>query len=100
MTSSAAAPSQIWLEVAAVRRPSGASGLRAPIEASEVSRRGQVSADTSASGAISGPNQPSSIARTARWWLRSASSSIASRLMPHLAAIISADRNCDTSTGP
>ena len=44
--------------------------------------------------------RPSSIARSARWWLSSAKRSMSSREMSHFSAIISAPRNCDTSCVP
>jgi hypothetical protein len=40
------------------------------------------------------------MAATARWWLCSANFSMSSRVAPHLRAIISADRYCDTGTSP
>ena len=42
-------------------------------------------------GAISAGSRPSAVAAAARWWLRSATSSCASRLMPFSFAIFSAD---------
>jgi hypothetical protein len=66
MTRRAAAPSQFWLDVAAVTRPSGSSGRSAAIFSSDVSRRGQVSVATAPYAAISRSNQPPSVAVTAR----------------------------------
>ena len=51
-------------------------------------------------GAISRSNRPSSMALTARWWLSSANSSSASRLMPHFSHISWAPRNWEISWSP
>ena len=50
--------------------------------------------------AISRLKKPPPMARSARRLLSSAYSSISRRLMFHFAAIISAARNCDTSSVP
>jgi hypothetical protein len=47
-------------------------------------------------GAISALRRPSAVAAAARWWLRSARSSCASRLMPFSLAIFSADCPMDS----
>jgi hypothetical protein len=96
----AEAPSEIWLDTAAVRRPSGSSVLSFAIFSRLVSRRGPSSLRTSPNGAISFSKRPSSMARIARWWLSNANASMSSRVMSHFSAIISAPRNCDTSPAP
>jgi hypothetical protein len=55
---------------------------------------------TSPYGTISASNAPASIASIARWWLASAKRSISSRPIPHLAAIMSAERNWEISSVP
>ena len=98
--SSAADASEIWLDTAAVTRPSGRSSGSPAIFSRLVSRRGPSSVVTPATGTISRSNRPSSIARTARRCDSSANRSMSSREIPHLAAIMSAERNCDTSWSP
>ncbi len=98
--SSAAAPSAIWLDSAAVitpPSPAGRSGASLPIRSSEVSRRGHSSSLTAPYRSISSANSPASMAAIARWWLASAYSSISARPIPHLAAIRSAALNWEIS---
>ena len=91
--------SQICDATAAVMRPPSANGLRPAIFSSEVSR-GHSSVSKPATGTISFLNRPSSMAVRARVCEARANSSISSRLMSHFSAIISADRNWETSCSP
>ncbi len=88
--SSAAEPSEIWLETAAVSRPSGIRVRSPAIFSRVVPRRGPSSVVTSPSGAISRSKRPPSMAAIARSWLRRAKASMSAREMSHFAAIISA----------
>ena len=100
MIRSAAAPSEIWEEFAAVTTPSdlndGASaaifsrftGTRTPSSVSNTLPSGSVS------GAISRVKRPSAMARPAFSWLRAENSSRSSRLSPHRSATISAESPC------
>ena len=99
-TSTAVAPSEIWLDTAAVSRPPGISVGSLAIFSRLVSRRGPSSFLTSPYGSISPAKRPSSMARIARRWLSSAKRSMSSRVMFHFSAISSAPRNCDTSCVP
>ena len=97
MMRSAAAPSEICEELAAVTTPSGLkdgasaaifsrfTGTRTPSSTSKTLPSGRVI------GAISRLNRPSAMARPARSWLPAENSSSSSRLMPHCSAIISAE---------
>ena len=91
--------SQICEATAAVIRPPSGSGVSPAIFSSEVSR-GHSSTAKSPTGAISFSNRPSSMAVRARLCEASANSSISSRLMSHFSAIISAQRNWETSWSP
>ena len=64
--SSAAAPSEICDESAAVSRPPSTRVLRPAIFSRDVSRRGPSSVVTPSYGTISRSNRPSSMARIAR----------------------------------
>ena len=103
--STAAAPSQIWLEFPAVIRPSGTNaGASAASASADVSRRGVSSTPTSAptcgfvtsTGTISRSKRPSSIAATARRCDSSEKASSSSREKPHSSAITSAEIPCGT----
>ena len=102
MISSAAAPSEICEELAAVTTPSGLKdGARAAIFSRFTGTRTPSSVSNtlpsaSVSGAISRLKRPSAMARPARSWLWAANSSSSSRLMPHCSAIISAESPCGT----
>ncbi len=98
-TNRAAEASLIWLDTAAVSRPSSTSGGRERI-LSQLGSRGPSSWSNPASGAISTSNRPSSRARSARVWDSAARASISSRLVAHFSAIISAPRNWLTSPSP
>ena len=98
--SKAADASLIWLDTAAVSRPPSWRVFKDAIFSSEVSRRAVSSAAKSPYATISLAKRPSSMAPTARWWLSSANRSMSSREMSHFSAIISAERNCDTSCVP
>ena len=67
--SRAPAPSEICEATAAVISQSGRRGASPAIFSSDVSRRGPSSWPKPSSGTISRSNRPSSMARTARWWL-------------------------------
>ena len=99
-TSSAAAPSEIWLLSAAVTRPPSRSGGSAAIFSRLVSGRGPSSRARPNAGTTSSVNAPASQAATARSWLARANRSISVRLRPHLRAISSAPRNCEISWSP
>ncbi len=108
ITSSAAAPSLIWLELPAVTVPPVAkTGRRAAILAASESWRipssasnetspaeGRPSASTSvmraATGVISSRNRPSRCAAEARWWERRPHASWSSRLTPNCSDTFSA----------
>ena len=100
MISSAAAPSEICEELAAVTTPSGLNdGASAAIFSRFTGTRTPSSVSNtlpsaSVSGAISRLKRPSAIARPARSWLWAANSSSSSRLMPHCSATISAESPC------
>jgi hypothetical protein len=96
----AAAPSEIWLDTAAVRRPPSVMVLRPAIFSIVVSGRGPSSSVTAPKGRISRAKRPSAVARAARMWLSYAKASMSSRLMFHFSAIISADRNWLTRPAP
>ena len=98
--SSAAAASAIWLDTAAVMRPPAVSASSVAIFSSVVPTRGVSSCCRPLMGAISRAKKPRSMARVARRLLSSANSSICRRVIFHFAAIISAARNCDTSSPP
>jgi len=98
--SSAPAPSEIWEETAAVISQSGRSGASPAIFSSDVSRRGPSSWLKPSSGTIWDANRPSSMARTARWWLSRANSSSWLRLRPHCSQISWAPRNWEISWSP
>src|SRR5947209_311796 len=99
-TSTAAAPSQIWLEFPAVILPSGRKAGRSAASASrDVSARGVSSVSTrtptcgfeTSTGTISFANRPSSDAATARRCDSSEYASSSSRVSPHSSAITSAE---------
>ena len=98
--SSAPAPSEICEETAAVISQSGRSGASPAIFSSDVSRRGPSSWLKPSSGTIWDSNRPSSMARTARWWLSRANSSSWLRLRPHCSQISWAPRNWEISWSP
>ena len=98
-SSTALAPSEIWLAIAAVSRPPSRSGL-SPAIFSRVVSRGPSSVRKSPTGTISFSKWPSRIAANACSWLASANSSISSREMSHFSAIISAPRNWEISWSP
>ena len=98
-SSTALAPSEIWLAIAAVSRPPSTSVLRPAIFSSDVSR-GPSSVTKPSTAMISFSKCPARIASCARWWLASAYSSISSREMSHFSAISSAPRNCEISWSP
>jgi len=97
MNMSAAAPSEICEEFAAVTTPSGLkdgvsaaifsrlTGTRTPSSVSKTEPSGSVR------GTISRVNRPSAIARPACSWLCAANASSSSRLSPHVSAISSAE---------
>jgi len=92
-------PSQVWLDTAAVIVPPSASGSSSAIFSMDV-LRGVSSISTPLSGAISLLNRPSSIAANARVCDCSANSSICSRDIFHLSAIICADVNWEGGVAP
>ena len=101
----AAAPSEIWLELPAVTLPSGLNaGFRLASVSRLVSGRMPWSVTTVSSepfiltciGTISRSKRPSSVALCAFWWERSPSSSSSERGISHLSAIISAEMPCGT----
>ena len=100
MMRSAAAPSEIWDELAAVTTPSGLKdGARAAIFSRLTGTRTPSSvANTVPSGRVTGTisraNRPSAMARPAFSWLAAENSSSSSRLRPHFSAISSADSPC------
>ena len=97
--SSAAEPSLIWLDTAAVSRPPSTSVGSERIF-SQLGSRGPSSNVHSPSGTISLSNRPSARARSARSCDSTANASMSSREMFHFSAIISAPWNCDTSWSP
>ena len=98
--SSAPAPSEICEATAAVISQPSRSGASPAIFSSEVSRRGPSSLLRPASGAIWRSNRPSSMARTARWWLSSENSSSWLRLRSQRSHISWAPRNWEISWSP
>ena len=110
--STAAVPSQIWLELPAVTRPSGRNaGSSAASFSADVSRRGVSStanvvvaiaapagckSPATSTGTISRSNLPASIAAIARRCDSSEYSSSSARVIPHSSAIISAEIPCGT----
>ena len=80
-------------------RPPSARGFSPAIFSSEVSR-GHSSTAKSPTGTISFANRPSLMAVRARVCEARANSSISARLMSHFSAIISAERNWETSWSP
>ena len=100
MIRSAAAPSEICDELAAVTTPSGLkdgaseaifsrfTGTRTPSSVSKTEPSGSVT------GTTSRLKRPSAMARPAFSWLRAENSSSSSRLSPHCSAIISAESPC------
>ncbi len=91
MTTTAAAPSEIWDALPAVMVPSGEkAGLSRPNPSTVVSERMPSSVSTTSSsrrwrtvtGTISPASRPSLVAMHARWWLMAASSSCRARVMP------------------
>ena len=101
-TSTAAAPSVIWLDVPAVSSPLSESGFNAAIAARLASARMPSSAanfslvpssSVTSTGAISRANRPSRVARAAYSWLARPKRSRSSRAKPQRSAIISAPAN-------
>ena len=98
-TSIAAEASEICELTAAVIRPPSISGFNERIF-SQLGSRGPSSRVASPNGTISASNRPSAWARSARSCDCTANCSMSSRVMPHLSAMSSAPRNCDTSCVP
>ena len=98
-TSSAAAPSEIWLATPAVSTPSGISVFRPASLSAEVAARPFVGGDALELGDLLS-KYPLSIACSARRWLSRAKRSLSSRERPHWSAIISAPRNCEIPWSP
>ena len=108
MISTAAAPSVICDEFAAVITPSGLNaGLSCASFSSDVSGRMPSSRLTisvpdsvgTVIGSISRSNRPSSVARAARRCDSTENASFCSREMPHFSEIISAEMPCGTRLG-
>ena len=97
--SSAADASEICDDTAAVSRPPSTS-VRSERILSRSGSRGPSSNVRPLSGSISRSKRPSARARSARWCDSTANSSMSSRDRSHFSAIISAERNCDTSCVP
>ena len=105
ISSTAAAPSEIWLELPAVTLPSSLNaGLSSESVSRLVSGRMPWSVTTVSSvpfiltfiGIVSRSKRPSSVAWCASWCERSPSSSSSERGISHLSAIISAEMPCGT----
>ncbi len=99
-SSTALAPSEIWLATAAVIRPPSLSGGQAGHLLQRCLPRGLVDGEVRPPATISLSKWPARIASNARWWLASAKRSMSSREMSHFSAIISAPRNCEISWSP
>jgi hypothetical protein len=102
ITNTAAAPSEICEELAAVWRPSSLNAGRSAASDSRVDTRipwSRVTISPSTdSGTTSRSNRPFSVASAARCCERTAQASHSARVMCHLSAIRSADSPCATTS--
>ena len=98
--SSAAAPSAIWLDTAAVTRPPGVSGSSVAIFSSVVPRAASRRDATSPTARSRDRSSPRRSPGSPGDCSRARTPPCSRRLMFHFSAIISAERNCETSWSP